>query len=188
MLRVMCTCTCHTLEAPVVTETRLDLCSLLPRERHPAIFRAWQRLTDGEALLLVNDHDPIPLYYQFACEQRGTFRWEYVERGPDTWQVRLTKGAFADPGFHPNVPMAAPVPPPARGNGDVVLDVRPIFERGETPCAAIDDAADRVAPGHKLVLLAPFEPVPLYAKLARQGFQAAPQAQPDGSWRIEFRR
>jgi hypothetical protein len=38
------------------------------------------------------------------------------------------------------------------------------------------------------VLIAPFEPVPLYAKLARQGFQATPQAQADGSWRIEFRR
>lgn len=84
--------------------------------------------------------------------------------------------------------MASPTPAPVGEQGEVILDVRPIFERGETPCAAIDDAAARVAPGRKLILLAPFEPVPLYAKLARQGFQAAPQAQADGSWRIEFRR
>lgn len=139
-------------------------------------------------MVVVNDHDPLPLYYQFACEHRGAFRWEYLEAGPDAWQVRLTKGPFPDPGFHPQSRMATPPVSLAAEDGQVTLDVRPIFERGETPCDAIDAAAARVEPGQKLVLLVPFEPVPLYHKLARQGFQATPQAQADGSWRIEFSR
>ncbi len=84
--------------------------------------------------------------------------------------------------------MAKSEPGAAAANGQVVLDVRPIFERGETPCDAIDDAAARVGAGQELVLLVPFEPVPLYSKLGRQGFRANPERQEDGSWRISFRR
>ena len=174
--------------AMATNETRLDVRPLPPRERHAAIFDTWHRLARHESLLLVNDHDPVPLYYQFACEHRGTFHWEYVEQGPDTWQVRITKGAYADPGFQPSARMAKPESCAPAADGQVVLDVRPIFERGETPCTAIDAAAAQVGPGQKLILLAPFEPVPLYSKLARQGFQATSQSQADGSWRIEFRR
>lgn len=168
-------------------EIRVDVRALPPRERHATIFQAWGRLSDGGELLLVNDHDPLPLYYQFACEHRGTFHWQYLEQGPDTWQVRIAKGAFADPGYQPQARMAK-AEPAATPHGEVVLDVRPIFERGETPCTAIDEAAAQVGPGQKLILLAPFEPVPLYAKLGRQGFRAAPRAEADGSWRIEFSR
>ena len=40
---------------------------------------------------LVNDHDPKPLYYQLMAERPGTINWEYLEEGPETWQVRITK-------------------------------------------------------------------------------------------------
>lgn len=76
-----------------------------PRERHPKIFGMWTELALGAAILLVNDHDPVPLYYQFACEYTGMFRWEYLEQGPDIFRVRISKGDFADPGF---VPAARP--------------------------------------------------------------------------------
>ena len=51
-----------------------------------------------------------------------------------------------------------------------VLDTRPIFVRGNTPCKTIDDAIASLIPGHSLVLIVPFEPLPLYAKLNNQGF------------------
>ena len=35
---------------------------------------------------------------------------------------------------------------------------------------------------------APFEPVPLYAKLGRDGFSHQSRQVEDGSWQIEFRR
>ena len=54
----------------------VDVSAVIPRERHPKVFNAWHLLAEGTAMVLVNDHDPVPLYYQFAAEQRGGFRWE----------------------------------------------------------------------------------------------------------------
>jgi uncharacterized protein (DUF2249 family) len=68
------------------------------------------------------------------------------------------------------------------------LDTRPILARGETPCEAIDEAIENLAPGESLVLLVPFEPVPLYAKLENQGFRRQSKQLEDGSWRVEFRK
>jgi uncharacterized protein (DUF2249 family) len=164
-------------------EILIDVRPMVARERHPAIFGAWNKLPAGGAILLVNDHEPLPLFYQFACEHTGTFRWEYLEQGPAAWKVRLTKGDFANPGYAPPARMATKK---AKTDAPTVVDVRPIFERGETPCAIIEDAAAETPAGGSFVLLAPFEPVPLYTKLARDGFTHQSKFQPDGSWRIEF--
>jgi hypothetical protein len=40
-------------------------------------------------LLLTNDHDPKPLYYQLQAESTGQFSWDYLEQGPERWQVRI---------------------------------------------------------------------------------------------------
>jgi uncharacterized protein (DUF2249 family) len=69
----------------------VDVREIVPRERHPLIFTTFDGLAPGEALRLVNDHDPKPLYYQFMAERPGQVGWEYLEEGPDTWQVRITK-------------------------------------------------------------------------------------------------
>lgn len=68
------------------------------------------------------------------------------------------------------------------------LDTRPIFARGETPCQAIDDATARLASGQALVLLVPFEPVPLYVKLGRQGFTHHTRQLDPQTWEVEFRK
>ena len=77
--------------------TTVDVRELPPRERHPLIFGSFDRLAPGEALLLVNDHDPKPLYYQFQAESRGEFTWDYLESGPEVWRVRIGKGNGATP-------------------------------------------------------------------------------------------
>ena len=69
----------------------LDVRTIAPRERHPLIFTTFDALESGEAFLLVNDHDPKPLYYQFSAERQGQFTWEYLEQGPETWRVRVGK-------------------------------------------------------------------------------------------------
>ena len=71
----------------------IDVRSVPPRERHPLIFGTFRDLPVGGALLLVNDHDPKPLYYQFAAERSGQFDWEYRESGPEVWRVRIRKTA-----------------------------------------------------------------------------------------------
>ena len=43
----------------------VDVRSIVPRERHPLIFNTFHALEPGQDFVLVNDHDPKPLYYQF---------------------------------------------------------------------------------------------------------------------------
>ncbi len=70
----------------------------------------------------------------------------------------------------------------------VTIDTRPIFARGDTPCQAIDAAVAGLAPGQSLELIAPFEPVPLYVKLGRQGFSHETRQAGDRAWHVTFRK
>lgn len=72
-------------------QTTVDVRTIEPRDRHPLIFGTFSKLLPGEALLLVNDHDPKPLYYQFQAEYGGEFKWAYLESGPDVWRVRIDR-------------------------------------------------------------------------------------------------
>jgi uncharacterized protein (DUF2249 family) len=74
-----------------VTEKTVDVRSVAPAQRHPLIFGAFEGLTPGHSFILVNDHDPKPLYYQFQAERTGEFAWDYLEQGPETWRVRIAK-------------------------------------------------------------------------------------------------
>jgi uncharacterized protein (DUF2249 family) len=69
----------------------LDVRSLPPAQRHSLIFETYHRLGQGESFVLVNDHDPKPLYYQFDAEHNGEFTWAYEEQGPEAWRVRIGK-------------------------------------------------------------------------------------------------
>jgi uncharacterized protein (DUF2249 family) len=73
--------------------TTLDVRTIVPRERHPLIFGTFRNLAPGDAFLLVNDHDPKPLYYQFQAELGEPFQWEYLESGPEVWKVRIARAA-----------------------------------------------------------------------------------------------
>ena len=74
-----------------MTDIHLDVREIPPRERHPRIFQTFDSLQPGEAFVLANDHDPLPLYYQFAAERSGKFQWDYLEQGPELWRVRIAK-------------------------------------------------------------------------------------------------
>ena len=78
-----------------LSPARIDVRTIAPRERHPLIFSTFKALKGGMAMELVNDHDPKPLYYQFQAEMPGTFSWDYLEQGPDTWRVAIAKLAPA---------------------------------------------------------------------------------------------
>ena len=80
----------HTMAS---TDQQLDVRAEPPARRHQLIFDTYEQLAPGGAFVLVNDHDPKPLYYQFAAEHPGRFSWEYLEQGPDTWRVRIGRAA-----------------------------------------------------------------------------------------------
>jgi uncharacterized protein (DUF2249 family) len=82
---LMCSCN--------VAETIIDVRQIVPRMRHPLIFDTFDQLQPGESFLLVNDHDPRPLLYQFGVRCSGQFDWDYVVKGPNLWQVRISREA-----------------------------------------------------------------------------------------------
>jgi uncharacterized protein (DUF2249 family) len=73
------------------TSPVVDVREIAPRDRHPLIFTTFDRLQPGQALILVNDHDPKPLHYQFRFERQDQFEWEYLDAGPEVWRVRIGK-------------------------------------------------------------------------------------------------
>ncbi len=66
------------------------------------------------------------------------------------------------------------------------LDVRPQLARGEEPFGAIMAAADRLAPGQSLRLIAPFRPAPLFNVMANRGFGVSDRRRSDGAWEVVF--
>ncbi len=68
----------------------IDVRTVPPPHRHPLIFSTFEELAPGDRMILVNDHDPKPLYYQFSAEMPGQFEWNYLEKGPD-WRVEIKK-------------------------------------------------------------------------------------------------
>ena len=69
----------------------LDVRDIAPAQRHTLIFEEFNKLKPSESFILVNDHDPKPLYYQFQAEKEGEFDWEYICEGPVIWGVKITK-------------------------------------------------------------------------------------------------
>ena len=70
---------------------QLDIRPVAPREKHPVIFKTFDALAAGESFQLVNDHDPMPLYYQFEAERKNQFEWNYIEKGPQVWRVNIAR-------------------------------------------------------------------------------------------------
>lgn len=77
------------LENPDVVDVR----EIPHGQRHPRIFARYARLTPGEGFVLVNNHDPKPLRREFEATHSGAYTWDYVESGPEVWQVRIGRTA-----------------------------------------------------------------------------------------------
>lgn len=74
----------------------IDVRTIAPYERHAQIFGRLDALGAGEALQIVNDHDPVPLHMQLENRAPGQFQWAYLQSGPQLWQIEITwKGAQA---------------------------------------------------------------------------------------------
>lgn len=71
----------------------LDLRDVPPPERHPKIHAAFADLDSGETLTIVNDHEPKPLYYEFAAEVEAFDADAYTveQRDEHTFVAELPK-------------------------------------------------------------------------------------------------
>lgn len=74
-----------------MTEIIIDVQKIVPAERHGLIFRNFDGLTEGQSLIIVNDHDPRPLLRQFQETRPDQFQDEYLQAGPQVWKVKITR-------------------------------------------------------------------------------------------------
>jgi uncharacterized protein (DUF2249 family) len=68
------------------------------------------------------------------------------------------------------------------------IDARPIIAGGGEPFETIMAAVADLAADEELVVLAPFEPVPLEGVLSSQGFAYDAAEIGNGDWQVTFRR
>jgi uncharacterized protein (DUF2249 family) len=72
--------------------TSIDVRRLPCELRRATILENFDALAPGEALEIVNSFDPLPLRQHFEERALVGFSWDYIERGPDIWRIRLTRG------------------------------------------------------------------------------------------------
>lgn len=77
---------------------------------------------------------------------------------------------------------------PQKTDAEIVLDVRPDLESGGEPFVSIMEAATGLLPDQTLVIIAPFEPVPLYDVLGTRGFTHTTTMVTVEEWRVRFTR
>jgi uncharacterized protein (DUF2249 family) len=75
------------MDADKVMDVRPIPCSI----KHGLIIKQWLELPVGDHFILLNDHDPVPLYYQFAAQWPEAFTWQHLVKGPEEFRVKITK-------------------------------------------------------------------------------------------------
>ena len=77
--------------AAVAASEELDLREVPRPLRHPLVFEKLDALPLGSSFVLVNDHDPVPLSRQIESMRPGQAAWEYIQRGPDLFRIRIRR-------------------------------------------------------------------------------------------------
>ena len=132
--------------------------SLQPALKHPTILKKFDDLKKDEAFLLINDHDPIPLYYEMKAEKGDIFEWKKIEDAPEVWKVEIKKTATKSSAVNP-----------IRENREkarsetFVLNVTLIEPRLKHP--TIFKQFDSLKEGEAFEILNDHDPKPLYYQL-----------------------
>jgi len=165
--------------------TQLDVRPVPCRQKHALIFQRWSELPVGASFVLVNDHDPVPLYYQFAGQFPGAFAWEYLVAGPDEFQVKITRLAATS-----TTPAAPRLPawPPA-GNRAAAASPVSIFPEVDArgleppePMVRILTALEQLPAGGTLRARTDRRPLHLLPELDSRGVRHVSEELADGSW------
>ncbi len=157
--------------------THFDVRSIPCRVKHAQIIQRWQALPVGAHFVLINDHDPVPLYYQFATVFPGEFTWEHLVAGPDVFHVKISRVAAAK---------SAAVPEPVSGGcGNHQHQGGEVDARGlepPQPMMAILSAVEELKSGATLRARTDRKPLHLYPELETRGVRYQSEPQSDGSW------
>lgn len=83
-------------EAPVLgIDARIDVRDLPHGERHARNLSALDDLPDDAALILVAPHAPLPLLAEIDTRYAGRVAGEWLQDGPEVWQIRLHRYSAA---------------------------------------------------------------------------------------------
>ena len=74
----------------------------------------------------------------------------------------------------------------SKSEAEVILDMRPDLESGGEPFVRIMETASSLQPGKTMVIIAPFEPIPLYDVLGARGFSHETAMVADDEWVVRF--
>ncbi|WP_200211004.1 DUF2249 domain-containing protein [Micromonospora coerulea] len=72
-------------------DPRLDVRDLPHGQRHATVLAALDRLQAGDALVLVAPHAPRPLLAEIDQCYGGAVTTEWLQDGPQVWQIRLSR-------------------------------------------------------------------------------------------------
>lgn len=70
----------------------VDVRPLPHGEKHSRVFREFDGLKDGEAFVLVSDHEPRGLLAEFQAKRANTYEWNVIDMG-DPFRVEIEKRA-----------------------------------------------------------------------------------------------
>jgi uncharacterized protein (DUF2249 family)/quercetin dioxygenase-like cupin family protein len=76
-----------------VLDQELDVRGLRKPDKHPTIFASYDRIDVGDAIVVINNHDPKHLRDEFELEHPGGYGWEYLDSEADLWRIRISKRA-----------------------------------------------------------------------------------------------
>lgn len=73
--------------------SEIDVREIPPKNRHPKIMDEFDSLEPGEALTLINDHDPKPLFYEMQAEidSFDADNYEVEKEGPERFVATFPK-------------------------------------------------------------------------------------------------
>ena len=80
-----------------MADITLDVREIPKPQRHPKIFAIFDGLAVGEALILVNDHDPKHLHDEFEADRTGGYSWDYLVREKRDYRIRIGKTTATTP-------------------------------------------------------------------------------------------
>lgn len=130
------------------SENIINVQELEPALRHSTIFKTFNTLKQGEHLIIHNNHDPVPVYYQLMNMRGNIFSWEYLQKGPQWWDIKVTR----------NVPVIS-----TEREDEIILNI-PEVEPSQKH-ALIFEVFGSLKPGNTFILHNDHDPKPVYYQL-----------------------
>src|SRR5690554_377337 len=134
-------------------EIIINVPSIEPKFKHQTIFHTYEDLSPGESFIIHNDHDPKPVFYQLQSMHGETFSWEYIQEGPEWWDIRVTKKGT----IMVNTSTIG-------REGEIVINVPSILDH-RLKHATIFKAFDDLQPGESFIIHNDHDPKPVFYQL-----------------------